>query len=256
MSNSTDNKQTVLTAAGQLFGDQDVSAVDRWAAPGYLQHSSLAAEGPDGLRQLVASLPTGFRYDLHRVLADGDLVALHGVYHGFGPAPLVAFDIFRVADGKLAEHWDALTPVVATTVSGRSQIDGPTEVTDPGKTEANRALVGAFVETVLKGGKVDMITDYLSTEGYAQHNPGIGDNLDGLSAALGALAEQGVSMVYDTVHKVIAEGDFVLTVSEGRFGATPTAFYDLFRVQNDRIVEHWDITPEITTDLPHGNGLF
>jgi predicted SnoaL-like aldol condensation-catalyzing enzyme len=36
----------------------------------------------------------------------------------------------------------------------------------------------------------------------------------------------------------------------------PTAFYDLFRVQNDRIVEHWDITPEIKTDLPHGNGLF
>lgn len=249
-------KDLVLTAAGQLFGEQDPSAVDRWVAPGYLQHSSLAADGSAGLRELVANLPAGFRYDLHRVIADGDLVALHGTYHGFGPDPLVAFDIFRVADGKLAEHWDALAPVVATTVSGRSQTDGPTEVTDLDRTAANRALVVGFVETVLQGGKVDAIADYLSTERYRQHNPGIGDNLDGLATALGALAEQGISMVYDTVHKVVAEGNFVLTVAAGRFGATPTAFYDLFRVENGRIVEHWDVTPEIKTDLPHSNGLF
>jgi hypothetical protein len=52
---------------------------------------------------------------------------LHGTYHGFGPDPLVAFDIFRVdADGKLAEHWDALTPLVEDNASGRSQTDGPT----------------------------------------------------------------------------------------------------------------------------------
>lgn len=249
-------KDIVLTAAGQLFGDKDPSAVDRWAAPAYRQHSSLAADGPEGLRQLVSTLPADFRYDLHRVIADGDLVALHGTYHGFGPDPLVAFDVFRVADGRLAEHWDALTPQVDKTVSGRTQTDGPTEVTDLGATEANRELVSGFVETVLKNGKTDTLTDYLSTEKYWQHNVGIGDNLDGLGAALGALAEQGISMVYDTVHQVIAEGDFVLTVSEGRFGATPTAFYDLFRVENGRIVEHWDITPEIKGDLPHPNGLF
>ncbi|GAA4711809.1 nuclear transport factor 2 family protein [Phytohabitans rumicis] len=249
-------KDIVLTAAGQLFGDQDPSAVDRWVAADYVQHSSLAADGPDGVRALVEHLPDGFRYDLHRVIADGDLVALHGTYHGFGPAPLVAFDIFRVADGRLAEHWDALAPVVDTTVSGRSQTDGPTEVTDLDKTDANRELVVGFVETVLKAGKVDAITDYLSTEQYHQHNPGIGDNLDGLAAALGALAVQGISMVYDTVHKVVAEGNLVLTVAEGRFGPTPTAFYDLFRVENGKIVEHWDVTPEIKTDLPHGNGLF
>jgi predicted SnoaL-like aldol condensation-catalyzing enzyme len=175
-------KDIVLTAAAQLFGDKDPAAVGRWAADSYRQHSSLAADGPAGLRALVESLPDGFSYDLHRVIADGDRVALHGTYHGFGPDPLVAFDIFRVAGGKLAEHWDALTPVAATTVSGRSQTDGPTEVTDLDRTEANRALVTGFVNDVLKGGKLDMITDYLSTDSYAQHNVGIGDNLDGRSA--------------------------------------------------------------------------
>ncbi|GAA0242183.1 nuclear transport factor 2 family protein [Cryptosporangium japonicum] len=253
---NTTAKDIVLTAAGQLFGDRDATAVDRWVSPGYVQHSGLAPDGPEGIRGLVESLPAGFRYDLHRVLADGDLVALHGTYHGFGPDPLVAFDVFRVADGALAEHWDALTPVVPTTVSGRSQTDGPTEVTDLDRTEDNRALVTGFVENVLRGGKVELITDYLSTESYAQHNTGIGDGLDGLGAALAALAQQGVSMVYDTVHRVIADGNFVLTVSEGRFGPTPTAFYDLFRVDGGKIVEHWDVTPEIPATLPHGNGLF
>jgi predicted SnoaL-like aldol condensation-catalyzing enzyme len=249
-------KDVVLTAAGQLFGDRDPSAVDRWASATYVQHSSLAADGSAGLRSLVESLPAGFRYDLHRVIADGDLVALHGTYHGFGSAPLVAFDVFRVAGGRLAEHWDALTPVVDKTVSGRTQTDGPTEVTDRDRTEANRELVAGFVADVLQGGKVDVLTDYLSTEEYRQHNVAIGDNLDGLGAALGALADQGIHMVYDTVHRVIAEGNFVLTVSEGRFGSTPTAFYDLFRVEDGKIVEHWDITPEIPAELPHGNGLF
>ncbi|MEU4163118.1 nuclear transport factor 2 family protein [Actinoplanes sp. NPDC026670] len=249
-------REIVRTAVGELFGDRDPSAVDRWVSPTYRQHSALAPDGPDGLRGLVAGLPDGFRYEPHRVLADGDLVALHGTYHGFGPVPLVAFDVFRVEDGKLAEHWDALSPLVAETVSGRSQTDGPAEVTDLDRTEANRALVTAFVETVLKGGKVDTITDFLSTETYHQHNVAIGDGLDGLGTALAALAEQGVTMVYTELHKVVAEGNFVLTVSEGSFGATPTAFYDLFRVAGGRIVEHWDLTPEIKPDLPHGNGLF
>ena len=249
-------KDIVLAAVGQLFGDRDPSAVDRWVASDYRQHSSLAPDGPEGLRHLVQSSSDGFRYDLHRAIADGDLVALHGTYHGIGATPFVAFDIFRVADGKLAEHWDALAPVVETTVSGRSQTDGPTEVTDLEETAANRALVAGFVDDVLKGGKADKITDYVSSEQYWQHNPVVGDGLDGFATAFGALAAHGINLVYDTVHRVVAEGNFVLTVSEGGFGPTPTAFYDLFRVDNGKIVEHWDVTPEIATDLPHDNGLF
>ncbi|MEU9331002.1 nuclear transport factor 2 family protein [Streptomyces canus] len=137
----SDNKTTVLTAVKELFGDNDVTAVDRWVAADYRQHSSAAPDGPEGLRGLIGSLTDDVRHEVARVIAEGDLVAVHGVYYGFGPDPLVAFDLFRVADGKLAEHWDALTPQVTKTVSGRSQVDGPAEVSDLDKTEANRALV-------------------------------------------------------------------------------------------------------------------
>ncbi|MGX1852353.1 nuclear transport factor 2 family protein [Streptomyces sp. NPDC055299] len=250
------SKENVLRAAGELFGDKDPSAVDRWVAADYRQHSSLAADGPEALRQLVASLPEGFRYEGARVIADGDLVALHGTYHGFGPQPLVAFDLFRVdANGKLAEHWDALTPLVADTAAGRSQTDGPAAPSDLDTTEANRALVTEFAEKVLKGADYSVLTDYISTETYLQHNPEAADGLDGFGAAAAKWAEQGKNLVYRTVHKIVAEGDFVLLQSEGEFGV-PVVYWDLFRVADGKIVEHWDVIAPIPAELPHSNGLF
>jgi predicted SnoaL-like aldol condensation-catalyzing enzyme len=248
-------KDTVLGAAKELFADKDPAAVDRWVASDYRQHSALAPDGPEGLRGLVANLPDGFRYESARIIADGDLVALHGVYHGFGPDPLVAFDLFRVEDGKLAEHWDALVPVVKDTASGRSQTDGPTDVTDLDKTEANRRLVTEFAEKVLKDGDYSVLTDYISTDQYDQHNPEAADGLDGFGAAAAEWGEQGKNLVYQTIHKVVAEGNFVLVQSEGEFGA-PVAYWDLFRISGGKIVEHWDIVAPIPADLPHDNGLF
>ncbi|MFV0131571.1 nuclear transport factor 2 family protein [Streptomyces sp. HMX112] len=250
------SKDIVTEAVGELFGQKDPSAVDRWVAADYRQHSSLAADGPEALRQLVSGLPEGFRYEGARVIADGDLVALHGTYYGFGPDPLVAFDLFRVdADGKLAEHWDALTPLVADTASGRTQTDGPTQPSDLDKTEANRALVWEFAEKVLKGADYSVLTDYISTETYDQHNPEAADGLDGFGAAAAKWAEQGKRLVYRTVHKTVAEGDFVLLQSEGEFGV-PVAYWDLFRVADGKIVEHWDAVVPVPAELPHPNGLF
>jgi predicted SnoaL-like aldol condensation-catalyzing enzyme len=249
-----ENKELVLKATGELFGDKDPSAVDRWVAAGYRQHSSLIADGPEALRGLVANLPEGFRYELARVIADGDLVALHGVYHGFGPEPLVAFDLFRVRDGKLAEHWDALTPVVENTASGRSQTDGAAQPAAEG-TERSRELVREFAQRILQDADYSVLTDYISTETYLQHNPEAADGLDGFGAAAAKWAGEGKNLVYKTVHQVVAEGDLVLLQSEGEFGE-PVAYWDLFRVQDGRIVEHWDVIAPIPAGLPHANGLF
>ncbi|MFD3376730.1 MULTISPECIES: nuclear transport factor 2 family protein [unclassified Streptomyces] len=248
-------KDTVLAAVSDLFGKKDPSGVDRWVSADYRQHSSLAADGPEGMRQLIASLPDGFRYDNVRAIADGDMVALHGIYHGLGPEPLVAFDLFRVADGKLAEHWDALAPVVSPTASGRSQTDGPVGSSDQNQTEASRDAVTTYAEKILVGGDYSTaMTNYVS-ETYHQHNTETADGLDGAGAAAKALAEQGTNIVYTKIHKIIAEGDLVVLLSEGEFGV-PVAFYDLYRVADSKIVEHWDIIAPIPASLPHDNGLF
>ncbi|WP_309234353.1 nuclear transport factor 2 family protein [Nocardia sp. XZ_19_385] len=257
MSGGMGNKATVLLAMTELFGDRDASAVDRWIAPDYIQHNFRAADGAESLRGFIAGLSAETHYDVVRVLVDGDLVALHGVYHGFRPGvSLVAFDIFRVHEGKLAEHWDVLTPVVEHTVSGRSQVDGPTEVTHPELSERSRQIAAGFVETVLIGGHTEAITDYISTEQYYQHNPLAGDGPDGFAALLAQWAEKGIVMTYDTLHRVVADGEFVLTQSEGSLAGKPTAFYDLFRIPDDKIVEHWDVINEIPVSFVHHNGPF
>lgn len=195
----------------------------------------------------------------HRVIAEGDLVVLHNTYDNaalLGGEQLVAFDVFRVADGQVVEHWDNLAPVAVANPSGRSQVDGETEIVDLEATADNKALVTGFVQTILMDGKVDRITDFISTDAYIQHNSNIADGLDGLGAALGAMAEQGITMVYTDLHSVVAEGNFVFTASEGTLGDAPTAFFDLFRVADGRIVEHWDVISDIPAEMAHDNGKF
>ena len=89
-------------------------------------------------------------------------------------------------------------------------------------------------------------------------NPAIADGLSGLGAALEALAKQGIQMQYHKVHQVLGEGNFVLVVSEGSFADQPTAFYDLFRVENGKIDEHWDTIETIPPKAhwKNNNGKF
>lgn len=66
-------------------------------------------------------------------------------------------------------------------------------------------------------------------------------------------------MEYDKIHMVLGEGNFVLTVSEGKFGTgVHSAYYDLFRIENGQIIEHWDvISPiEAKADWKNDNGKF
>jgi predicted SnoaL-like aldol condensation-catalyzing enzyme len=93
---------------------------------------------------------------------------------------------------------------------------------------------------------------------YIQHNPWVADNLTGLLAGLQALAKEGKTVKYQRVEKVLGEGSFVLVVSEGTFGDRPTAYYDLYRVQNGKIAEHWDTLEAIPPreDWKNPNGKF
>jgi predicted SnoaL-like aldol condensation-catalyzing enzyme len=136
--------------------------------------------------------------------------------------------------------------------------DGPVQATDLVKTAEDKALVRAFVEDILVNGRMDKLAGYFDGDNYIQHNPQIADRLSGLGAALQAMAKAGVTMKYDRIHRVLGEGQFVLVVSEGQFAGKPTSFYDLFRVQNGKLAEHWDIIETIPprSEWKNANGKF
>lgn len=224
----------------------------------YIQHNLMVGDGLAGFGAVLQQLPKGSaKVDTARVFQDGEFVVAHTAYNFFGPK--IGFDIFRFEAGKIVEHWDNLQVTPASVnPSGRTMIDGSTTVRDLDKTAANKKLVRAFVEDVLVNGKLDKLAGYFNGDQYLQHNPQIGDGLSGLGAALKALAEQGITMKYDRIHKVLGEGNFVLVVSEGSFGTNPTSFYDLFRVEAGKIAEHWDTIETIPpkSDWKNQNGKF
>jgi predicted SnoaL-like aldol condensation-catalyzing enzyme len=252
--------EIALNAVTAIFINFDPEAAQTLLAPNYIQHNPAVPTGAAPVLGFIPALEgSGITVTTHRTISEGNFVVLHNTYDNaalLGGDTLVAFDVFRVENGQVAEHWDNLTTITAPNPSGHSQTDGPTEITDLEATAANTALVSGFVETILMNGQVDKITDFISTESYTQHNSTIADGLDGLGDALGAMAAQGISMVYTDLNIVVAEGNFVFTASEGTLGDVPTAFFDLFRVEDNRIVEHWDVISGIPIEMAHDNGKF
>ena len=103
------NKALVLTAFDTLFNRRDYATAERYWSPGYIQHSAHIAPGRDGLFDLVKSLPPGLKYEPGVIVAEDDLVILHGRFSGTGlPMNWIAADILRVQDGVLVEHWDVI----------------------------------------------------------------------------------------------------------------------------------------------------
>ncbi|MBL0745733.1 nuclear transport factor 2 family protein [Chryseolinea lacunae] len=224
----------------------------------YTQHNLSAADGFAGFGALLKALPpNSAKVKTVRAFEDGNYVFTHTEYDFFGPK--IGFDIFRFEDGLIVEHWDNLqeTPKQANP-SGHTMVDGPTTSTDVAKTEGNKKLVRQFVDDILVNGKMDKIAGYFNRDNYIQHNPQIPDQLSGLGKTLGELAKQGITLKYDKIHQVLGEGNFVLVVSEGNFGSSYNAFYDLFRLENGKITEHWDVIEQIPAkeSWKNNNGKF
>lgn len=223
----------------------------------YIQHNLAVKDGLAGFGEVMGLLPEGSaRAKVIRVFQDKEFVFAHTQYNFFGPK--ASFDIFRFENGMIVEHWDNLQEIVEKTASGRTQLDGSVDVLDLDKTDENKALVRNMIEDVFFGKNPNKIADYINAENYAQHNPHVKDNLVGLGEALQALAEAGMPMVYEKTHKILGEGNFVLALSEGIFMKRHVAFYDLFRIENGKVVEHWDTIEDIPSkeNWQNQNGKF
>lgn len=229
------------------FNSGDLELVDSLLSPNYIQHNLAFADGKDAFIAAVDSLqkaPVKTTVKVVREFSDGDYVVLHVVYNFAEAGEVVNFDVFRFENGLIAEHWDNSQAKSALNPSMHSQIDGPTEIKESGNTEKTRKIVEGFIGDVLRGEHLEKLTSYFDEGKYIQHNISIADGLAGLGKALEEMAKAGIQMIYDKTFKVIACGDYALGMSEGSFASKPTVFYDLFRVENGYIAEHWDVMEE------------
>jgi len=223
----------------------------------YIQHNPQTHEGSEGLEALFKRLSkTSPRVNIVRAFEDGDYVFAHTEYD-FAKSN-IGFEVFRFEDGRAVEHWDNIQERQGPNQSGRTMVDGPTEPHDLEHTEINRDTVRSFVAGVLIDGQLDRLVDFIDEESYAEHNPRRGDGVSRLRAALIAKDGGRRCIDYHRIHRVLAEGNFALCVSEGRLGGVHTAFYDLFRLADSKLVEHWDTREKIAprSEWKNDNGKF
>jgi predicted SnoaL-like aldol condensation-catalyzing enzyme len=102
------NKRLVLEAFDTLFNKRDYAAAEKFWSAHYIQHSAHIAPGREGLFTLVKTLPPTLKYEPGTIVADEDIVIVHGRFSGFLPVNWIAADILRIENGLLVKHWDVI----------------------------------------------------------------------------------------------------------------------------------------------------
>jgi predicted SnoaL-like aldol condensation-catalyzing enzyme len=225
-----------------LFADGVVDglvlqAADKYLSPACVDHTSLEADGRRSFMKMYLPLVSRFSDRLvkpMRGFEDGPRVFLHS-YQSFGRGQVsrVCVDVFDTDDDDLiTARWNVSVPAVSTR-SGRSQIDGPAQITDLGRTEANKATILRYVREVLIDGQYGQLERYVGAE-YAEHSPAIADGPTGLRHFLAHHVATGTRIRDREPGVIVGCGNFVVT-----FDSAALAF-DIYRLAGGRIVEHWD----------------
>jgi predicted SnoaL-like aldol condensation-catalyzing enzyme len=240
---ASDLGATARQATIAIFRDRDSAAIERFFSEPFVQHDPNIGDGLPGLRAFVARLTNSSKTNvtIYRTVVDDDIVMLHSKYDGWPgfSGPVIAFDLFRFKDGRIVEHWGGQTPETSPNPSGHTQLDGPTAVSDRTQTEANRTLVRNFKQAVTVELRFDRVDEFIDGDHYVQHASNVGDGTARMKARVSQVEKPGDTPVL-VPRRYIAEGNFVLCLVESRT-EPPTANYDLFRVENGKIAEHWDV---------------
>jgi len=218
----------------------------------YRQHNPRVADGPEGLLDFVTALsrlPPERRVSVRvlRSFEDGELVFTHSEYRRRGPR-ISGFDVFRRRDGRFVEHWDVGMPERGTNPSGRGLLDGtvPDRRSRAGDTEATRSRASDFVHGLI--GEDPAAFDVVA-EDCVQHDPRVGDGRRAWRDSLGG------ALRHTELVRTMAEGEWALTQSRGRYEERPVVIDDMFRVVEGSVREHWVVWERIPDRMAHSNGM-
>jgi predicted SnoaL-like aldol condensation-catalyzing enzyme len=227
---AVNNKAIVLAAFKYLIGERNPDVIDTYMHDSYIQHSPMVKDGKAGLLEALQHLkqlpppPANSTSPIVRTIADGDYVMVH-MDVAFMGKKMAIVDLYRLEEGKLAEHWDATQEQPAA----GNLTGGAAVISDVALTSAHKMLVAEFFR--------HPAASFLAAN-YVTHDP--------LQFRLDSPL---------TVHRIIGEGNFVGVQSSGELDGRPAVFYDICRVENQLLAEHWRVAQVIPAVLPHGNGM-
>ncbi|MGO2660041.1 nuclear transport factor 2 family protein [Mycetocola reblochoni] len=258
---TTANAELVTDFVTQAFVDRDYrAAAERYLDDDYIQHSPAVPGGADGFVEGIGSYLDSvpeLRVDIARVVAEGELVLVQShMVPGPGARGSAVMDIFRVSDGRIAEHWDAVQEVPEDSANGHTMVDGTTErtATTDEQRERNRSNALAFLDTAFNDAEFAAAVDRYVGEPYIQHNPLVADGGDAfVEAFAGATPSSGEDAT--VFPRTIAQDDLVAvqTFTPSGTGMAGSGSIDIFRFDADGlIVEHWDAVQEYPAETASG----
>lgn len=251
------NRAIIADFVDRFYAQRDVAgAFAAHVAPDYIQHNPGL---PDGAKVAVEVLgpkfaQAGAHFDVKHLLIDGDLALVHLFGQGTPGTPGAAVaDIYRLKDGKVVEHWDVLQPVAP----GSDPLAmAPAKPARPGDTARNPRSFQRFVDLLFAKGDVDGAYSQFVAPDLIQHNSRMGQGRDGAVAAIkGLRAAAGATF---TVQRVLVDGNFAAVHYRGKLSVEDrgAAVVEIFRFENGRIVEHWDMFQPVPETSRNAHPMF
>jgi predicted SnoaL-like aldol condensation-catalyzing enzyme len=240
------NKTIVRECYRKIIRDLDLALVNTYIREDYIQHSPTVKDGRAGLLEMLHFLkslpkPKGeIPSPIIRVIADGDLVALHLDVKFMGKRMAVV-DLFRLQNGQIAEHWDASQVQPDQQDGPVTMTNGITMIYETADTNKTKQLIEDFYRVVPERNNLSMTNEYFNPD-YVEH-----DITNGL---------RGIINSNIKAHRIITEGNFAVSQCEYNKHDSVFAHYSIFRVEEDKIVEHWSVEQEVPAVMAHSNGMF
>ena len=236
-----------------IAGGNAREAVLKYTGHRYTQHSTGVGDGAEGFLEFfepfVERNPIR-DIEVVRIFEDGRWVFCHA-YQSLndGAAQWVTMDMFYTdQNGLILEHWDTIAPYLASTASGEDMVRGKTEVDTAANGDVNKELVLEYTKQVRQPDDLSKLSRFVS-ENLTQHAPNIGAGRSGLARWL--RSEDAGS--YEMLFRIIGQGDFVVTYGKRHRRGKDVAVFDLYRVEQGLIVEHWMNEEEIAPRENWGN---
>lgn len=266
------NKRLVFDMWRTLWSAGQLDQAEHFLASDYSEHSLMVPNGLEGFRQYHGArlarqetVPATISAPIVTLIAEADLVGVASVEYYYEPDgsgntyTSTRFDLFRIADGKIAEHWDSGSlqpgssllsqaeggPVPVKGTQGHEQL--PMLANADWRLANNKRLAFDLWRHTSEAGREEMALLYLDPI-YIQHNPNAATGREGFMGYFAQRPDTSIETYLENpLVAVVAEGDLVMQALQGerRHPDKPDemvviAWFDMFRVENGRLIEHWD----------------
>jgi predicted SnoaL-like aldol condensation-catalyzing enzyme len=266
------NKRAVFDMWRSIVDAGHVEVADELLTEGYIQHSPVLRTSRKAFKEIFSvvprrEIPELVEPPLVASVAEGNLVSMVlrenvPARDGSSAYTTVHFNLFRIEGGRLAEHWHSVQtapgpdvplpedggPQPVTGAAGAAQL-ALLQSADP-RLADNKRLVFDVWRQIVDAGHEELADRYVDA-GYVEHNPNAAQGREGFKAYFSTRPDLPVEdSIRAPVVAIVAEGDLVVlaTMQEhphpSRAGRTyTTTLFDMFRVADGRLVEHWDAAP-------------